>query len=97
LINKIKNVSFSDIKKIKCYELFQNLDHPCDFCTNKIIQKNSGEPYRWQYYNPFLGMHFLITDKLLVWGDGTTARFEIAIDITEEINIKQKLEQTIKN
>ncbi len=66
-----------------CYREFQNLDKPCDFCTNEIILKNRYEPYRWEYHNPVLDRHFAITDRIIKWPDGRDVRFELAIDITE--------------
>ncbi len=66
-----------------CYKEFQGLDHPCEFCTNDIILKLKGEPYRWEYHNPFLNRDYEITDRIIKWPDGREVRFEIAIDITE--------------
>jgi len=76
----------------KCYEVFQNLSHPCDFCTNKIILKDKGKPYEWEYHNSVLDKDFLVTDQIIRWHDGRDVRFEFAIDIT---NIK-KSEKKIK-
>ncbi len=76
-----------------CYREFQNLDRPCEFCTNDIILKNIGEPYRWEYYNPVLKKHLLITDRIIRWPDGRDLRFELAIDITEQKRAEEKLKE----
>lgn len=68
----------------KCYEIFQNLNKPCDFCTNKIIFKQKDTPYEWEFYNRFLNKYFLITDQVIEWYDGRLVRFEFAIDITNQ-------------
>ena len=96
ILEKNMGLTTEEIKTHKCYEVFQKLDSPCDFCTNKIICQKPGEPYRWQYYNPSLDMYFLITDKLITWANGNLVRFEIAINITDEIDVQIKLEDTIK-
>ncbi|RLF41118.1 MAG: hypothetical protein DRN21_00875 [Thermoplasmata archaeon] len=43
-VNEVMKKSFGkDIVGKKCYEVFQKLDAPCDFCTNeKILGKNFG-------------------------------------------------------
>ena len=66
-----------------CYREFQGRDSPCEFCTNEIIMANKGDPYRWEYYNPTLEGHFLVTDRIIRWPDGRDVRFELASDITE--------------
>ena len=76
-----------------CYREFQNLDRPCDFCTNEIILMKKGESYRWEYYNPMVDKHFLITDRIIKWPDGREVRFELAIDITERKRAEDKLKE----
>ncbi|MDP8217047.1 MAG: PAS domain S-box protein [Candidatus Kaelpia imicola] len=66
-----------------CYREFQNFDRPCYFCTNEIILKRAGRPYKWEYHNPILDKDYYIVDRIIKWPDGRDVRFEIAIDITE--------------
>ena len=66
-----------------CYRELQDLDEPCEFCTDKIIFKNKGEPYTREYHNPILDRDYLVTDRVIKWPDGRDVRFELAIDITE--------------
>lgn len=77
-----------------CYEEFQGLDHPCDFCTNEIIMRQKPEPYRWHYHNPSIDKDFQIIDRIITWPDGRDVRFEIAIDVTERKQAKQALQES---
>ncbi len=66
-----------------CYREFQNFDSPCYFCTNEIILKKIGSPYKWEFHNPVMNKDYYIVDRIIKWPDGRDVRFEIAIDITE--------------
>ena len=86
-----------------CYQEFQNFDTPCYFCTNDIILKRAGKPYKWEYRNQFLGKDYYIVDRIIKWPDGRDVRFEIAIDITERkkaealiLKYNQELELEVK-
>ncbi|MBU0756244.1 MAG: hypothetical protein KJ645_13970, partial [Planctomycetes bacterium] len=36
----------------KCYEVLQNWDAPCPFCTNeRIMGEHLGKPYIWEFKN----------------------------------------------
>ncbi len=65
-----------------CYQAFQGLDAPCEFCTNEIILKHKPSPYRWEYHNPILDRDYAIIDRIIKWPDGRDVRFEIATDVT---------------
>ena len=80
----------------KCYEIFQKLEQPCDFCTNKRILKNKDEPYEWEYHNPVLNKDYMVTDRIIKWYDGRDVRFEFAIDITEHKRDQQKINEISK-
>jgi len=95
IIEKTKGIKKEDFYKYKCYEIFQGLDKPCPFCTNDIITRNNGEPYRWEFYNKVFGKYYWLTDKIIDWPDGRKVRFELGFDITDEIEAKKELEKTI--
>ena len=80
----------------KCYEAFQNFTEPCSFCTNKIILKNKGKPYEWEYHNPVLNKDYFITDRIIKWHNNRDVRFEFAIDITELKQIKKQISDQAK-
>ncbi len=66
-----------------CYKVFQNLDKPCDFCTNSKILENKKRPYYWEFYNARLDKYFKIVDRIIEWPDGRDVRFEFAMDISD--------------
>jgi PAS domain S-box-containing protein len=72
-----------------CYEAFQGFDAPCEFCTNSIILANMYEPHRWEYHNPVLDRDYAIVDRIIRWPDGRDVRFELAIDVTEQVRAKE--------
>jgi len=80
-----------------CYQEFQGLDAPCDFCTNEIILKNKGEYHQWMYHNPMLKKSLMISDRIIKWPDGRDVRFELAIDVTERKKVEEELEKKIKD
>ena len=74
-----------------CYREFQNRDTPCDFCTNTIISGSENQPYIWEYHNPILNRDYMITDRMIKWPDGRDVRFELAIDITDRVAMREQL------
>ncbi|MBN1625659.1 MAG: PAS domain-containing protein [Deltaproteobacteria bacterium] len=85
-----------DLRGKICYREFQGLDSPCDFCTNKIILQKKGQPYRWEYYNPFLKRHYLAIDRIIKWPDGRDVRFELATDITDRKRTEDRLQRVVQ-
>ena len=75
-----------------CYIELQNKNEPCEFCTNDIIKKLNGQPYEWEFYNPYINKHFKLIDRLLNIND-VNMRFEHAVDIT---NYKKKEQNLLK-
>lgn len=80
--------SDADVCGQKCYKVLQGKDAPCDFCTNKLLSTEGF--YTWEYYNPIVGQHFILKDKLIDVG-GRLLRMEIATDITEKAQTAQEL------
>lgn len=66
-----------------CYKEFQDLETPCEFCTNHIILEEKGKPYYWEYHNPTFDRDYRIVDRIIKWPDGRDVRFEFAMDITD--------------
>ena len=64
----------------KCYELIQDLDAPCAFCTNRKLRP--GEPYKWEFYNQHLKCWASIEDSLIDI-DGRSYRLEVIQDISK--------------
>lgn len=67
-----------------CYKVLQGCTHPCDFCTNHRLIKE-GEVVQWIHKNENLGKVFIVRDFLKVL-DGRELRYEMAIDITNQLS-----------
>ncbi|HMA83219.1 MAG TPA: PAS domain-containing sensor histidine kinase [Candidatus Thermoplasmatota archaeon] len=92
--SKLRESLKKDVTGKRCYEALQNKNHPCEFCTNDIILKNKGKPYKWEYHNTYTKKDYELTDKIITWSDGRDVRFELAIDITDR---KKALEEVKKS
>jgi PAS domain S-box-containing protein len=86
----LRNLANTDVAGKKCYKVFQGKTAPCEFCTNKLILQTR-QPHVWDYYNEYIGRHFLITDQIIQWTDGRDVRFETAVDITDQKKIEKML------
>jgi len=97
-VNRTMKKEFgSDIIGKKCYEIFQNLDKPCDFCTNdKIFGKNFGKTYVWEFHNKKTGKWYRCIDRGITWYDGRKVRLEIAIDITDMVEAEEETKRALE-
>lgn len=96
-VNEVMKKSFGkDIVGKKCYEVFQKLDAPCDFCTNeKILGKNFGNTYVWEWQNQVNKRWYRCMDKGIRWPDGRKVRFEMAIDITDKVKAEEEMKRAL--
>lgn len=78
----------------ECFRVLQNRDAPCAFCSNAILRKLKGRPYRWEFHNPVMGRDFVLFDRLISWPDGRDVRFEMAIDITDRKQAEASLKES---
>ncbi|MBQ4133506.1 MAG: diguanylate cyclase, partial [Desulfovibrionaceae bacterium] len=76
----------------KCYHALQQLDKPCDFCTNHLL--SPGLKYNWERFNAYVDDHFALTDTLIEV-DGKLLRLEVARNITEYKNFQKNLEHRL--
>ena len=95
--NHLKEILGTDPVGKKCHEVFQRSGESCDFCTNKIILENKGEPYRWEFFNEVQGRHYLLFDRIITWPDDRDVRFEMAVDITEEKRARDDIKRHSEN
>ncbi len=72
----------------KCYEVFQNLDKPCPFCTNALLKKDA-PAYVWHHHNPVTEKDYKIIDCCMSWENTPNARMSVAIDISETLRLQQ--------
>jgi PAS domain S-box-containing protein len=92
---KTKSLYGSRSYRRKCYEAFQNLQHPCPFCTNKqILGKNFGRTYVWEMQNQRTKRWYRCIDKAISWPGRKCARFEIAFDITEQKKLEKQWKES---
>ena len=92
---KTKETVGRDITGEKCYEVSQNKDAICEFCTNNVIRENEN-PYFWEYYNPILQRHYYVMDRKITWQDQKDVRFELAVDITQQKHSEKALKAIVE-
>jgi len=89
---KLKELFGEKISGRKCYKVFQNLNHPCPFCTNKyIFGENLGSTHTWEFHNRKNKRWYRCVDKAIEWPWGKHVRLETAIDITEQKIMEEEL------
>jgi PAS domain S-box-containing protein len=75
-----------------CYRVLQGRESPCPFCTNDIIMgEKLGGCHTWEYQNEVSGRWYRCSDKAIRWSDGRLVRFELAVDISREVQAKAAL------
>ena len=73
----------------KCYKIFQELDKPCPFCSNALLEP-SGAPYIWHHHNNVSQRDYKIIDRALPWENRAAVRLSIALDITDSLRIQRE-------
>ena len=79
-----------------CHEAFRDSSAPCGFCTSGRLLDDNGLPsgiVTWESYNPVSERWYMNHDQAIVWLDGTRARIQIALDITE----RKKAEEALRS
>jgi PAS domain S-box-containing protein len=95
-VNKaIKKQMGEDIIGKKCFNVLQNSDSPCSFCTNsQIFGENIGKTHIWETKNIKNHRFYRCIDKAIEWPDGRMVRFEVAIDIHKEKMAQKALQES---
>ena len=83
-----------DIAGHKCYEILQNRNTPCPFCTNNMLCQDKF--YEWDIENEVTGHQYLLKDKLIEF-HGKIVRMEIALDITRVANQERQIKSLFDN
>jgi len=79
----------------QCYKVFQNLEAPCDFCTNPLIfGENTGNTHIWEFQNKADKRWYRCIDRAINWPDGRMVRYEMAIDIHEQKQMEEALRES---
>jgi PAS domain S-box-containing protein len=92
-MNKFGQEAFGNAEGRTCWEVMQEKEEVCEFCTNDKLLDEHGNPtgiHRWEYFNPTAQRWFNISDRAITWVDGRTVRMEIAMDVHE---LKEKEHQ----
>jgi len=70
----------------KCWQVLQDSDRPCAFCTNDQLVASDGTPHPphvWEFQNQLDQRWYQCRDQAIRWTDGRLVRLEIATDITD--------------
>ncbi len=76
----------------KCFQVIQQRDAPCDFCTNHLLAV--GRTHTWEHFNPCTDGYYILTDTF-IQVEGKTLRLELARNITEFKHRQQKLQRKL--
>ncbi|MCF6247733.1 MAG: PAS domain S-box protein [Desulfobacula sp.] len=96
---KMKKDFNKDMTGQVCWAEFCGKTAPCDHCTNDKLTDTNGEPTGvcvWQGKNPITGKWYINYDRAIQWIDGKTVRLQIAMDITHQKVMEEKLRQSHK-
>ncbi len=80
--------SCEEIKGKKCYQVLQNEEQPCAFCTNQYLKP--GKFHEWKHYNEVLGKMYSSKDTMIEL-DGKRYRMELSLDMTIEEEQKRAI------
>lgn len=79
----------------KCWQVLQDADIPCSFCTNHLLLDSSGNAtgvHVWEFQNTVNKRWYQCRDQAITWTDGRLVRLEIATDITDRKNMELALQ-----
>ncbi|ABM17436.1 GGDEF domain-containing protein [Marinobacter nauticus] len=85
---------WGNIANRKCWQVLQDSDGPCSFCTNHLLINDQGEPNKphvWEFQNQLDQRWYQCRDQAIRWTDGRLVRLEIATDITERKQMELEL------
>ncbi len=64
----------------KCYEYFNDLENPCEWCKNREVF--DGKTTQWEWFSQKVGKTFSIFETPVNNPDGSTSKMEVFHDIT---------------
>lgn len=80
---------FGEVKGKLCYQVFNNLNHPCEDCPTQAVYQ-TGTPVEFEWISPG-GDAYQIIDYPFHDIDGTLLVLELMVDITERKRMEEKL------
>jgi diguanylate cyclase (GGDEF)-like protein len=90
---------WGDTSGRKCWQVLQDSEGPCEFCTNHKLVDEQGQPTAplvWEFQNRLDGRWYQCRDQAIRWTDGRLVRLEVATDITERKNMELALQAAHK-
>lgn len=88
MIKRFSDISYEELMKKKCYEIFSGDNSPCKNCTAKNISKNKSLVR--EYTSPISNKKFIIKERLIYWKN-KKAKLETVIDVSNISNIHSAL------
>ena len=88
---------FGKVKGTTCYKSLQKgQDSPCTFCPlqQQDIMPSSlpiGTTYQWENENSINHIHYMFTDRIMLWEDGRKVKVKVGIDISEQKKLEAKI------
>lgn len=86
-INALGGPSREEWFEKPCYQVLHGNENPCDFCPRNMFAEGGCV---WEYFNEKMGKNLLSKD-LLVENDGKRFHLGISSDITEEVELEDRL------
>jgi two-component sensor histidine kinase/DNA-binding response OmpR family regulator len=94
-INKYVRNLFGDIVGKKCWQTIQTTENgPCSFCKNSKLFDEKGKStgvFTWEKKNTVNGKWYECRGRIIEWEDDRKAKIEIATDITDRKECKDRL------
>lgn len=90
--NPVLERELGPINGRRCYEYFNALDGPCEWC--KRLSVESGKSVRWEWQSPVSGKIYELFDMPLSNSDGSISKMKIIQDITEQHRVRQALRES---
>jgi len=91
---KTKELFGKKILGKKCYEVFQNLNRPCPFCTKNHLFREKEKTHIKGLQNQRNKRWYKCIDKAIKQSGGKYVQFGIAIDVTEQKEMEEALRES---
>ena len=99
-INQRMKDLFGNVEGRICWKsLHDDQPGPCDFCANKNLIDDNGQPKGpivWETRNSKAGGWFEVRDQAIQWIDGRIVRLEIATDINDRKQAEEQMAASLK-
>ena len=96
-VNKRLRDLWGDVVGETCWQaLHADQSGPCDFCVHeRLFTANDeyGMVYGWEHQNADTGSWYETRDRAIQWVDGRIVHLQIAMDITERLQVEEALEK----